>query len=89
MIKIDNVYVNRLEQLTKIELDNYERGKLGLEIIQALEFIGTIDQIDDCKSNQWFCNTLEIVQLRNDEVKKPLFDFFRNVPEQFEDYVVV
>jgi len=89
MIKVDHVLVNRLEQLAKIELNTNERDNLRLEIIQALEFIGTLEATQMDLTTPLKHPTTELNELRNDQVEKTLFDFFINITEQVEDYVVV
>ena len=89
MIKVDHVFVNRLEQLAKIELDANEREKLRLEIIRALAFIGTLDAHEDDTSVGEVDHPMPFCQLRRDQASKTLFDLFTNVPDQVEEYVVV
>jgi len=89
MIKVDHVLVNHLEQLAKIELNTNEREKLRLEIIQALEFIDSLEAVQIDMATSFSSPKIELNQLRNDQVERTLFDFFKNVPEQVEDYVVV
>lgn len=89
MIKVDQVFVNRLEQLAKIELEINEREKLRLEIIQALKFFGNLEITHIDKVAPLSPLTVGLNQLRDDQVEKTLFDFFKNVHEQVEDYVVV
>jgi aspartyl/glutamyl-tRNA(Asn/Gln) amidotransferase C subunit len=89
MIKVDHVLVNHLEQLAKIELNTNEREKLRLEIIQALEFIDSLEAVQIDMATPFSPLMVELNQLRNDQVERTLFDFFKNVPEQVEDYVVV
>jgi len=89
MIKVDHVLVNHLEQLAKIELNTNEREKLRLEIIQALEFIDSLEAVQIDMATSFSSPKVELNQLRNDQVERTLFDFFKNVPEQVEDYVVV
>lgn len=88
MIKVDHVMVNRLEKLTKIEMNTKERDLLRLEIIQALDFIGRLEESDDIKPVTFTRLTVETNQLREDLAEKTLFAFFENVPEQVDDYVV-
>jgi len=78
-----------LEQLAKIELNTNEREKLRLEIIQALEFIDSLEAVQIDMATSFSSPKIELNQLRNDQVERTLFDFFKNVPEQVEDYVVV
>lgn len=89
MIKVDHVLFNRLEQLSKIELNTNERERLRLEIIQTLEFIGNLEanQIDKAFPSNPL--TVELNQLRKDQAERTLFDLFKNVSEQMEDYVVI
>jgi aspartyl/glutamyl-tRNA(Asn/Gln) amidotransferase C subunit len=89
MIKVDHVLVNHMEQLAKIELNTNEREKLRLEIIQALEFIDSLEAVQIDMATSFSSPKVELNQLRNDQVERTLFDFFKNVPEQVEDYVVV
>ncbi|MDN5359833.1 MAG: hypothetical protein PWQ84_896 [Thermotogaceae bacterium] len=89
MIKVDHVLVNHMEQLAKIELNTNEREKLRLEIIQALEFIDSLEAVQIDMATPFSPLMVELNQLRNDQVERTLFDFFKNVPEQVEDYVVV
>jgi len=88
MIKVDHVMVNRLEKLSKIELNTKEREHLRLEIIQALDFVGSFEESDNIKPVTFTHLTIEVEQLREDLVEKPLFAFFENVPEQVDNYVV-
>jgi aspartyl/glutamyl-tRNA(Asn/Gln) amidotransferase C subunit len=89
MIKVDHVLVNHMEQLANIELNTNEREKLRLEIIQALEFIDSLEAVQIDMATPFSPLMVELNQLRNDQVERTLFDFFKNVPEQVEDYVVV
>jgi aspartyl/glutamyl-tRNA(Asn/Gln) amidotransferase C subunit len=89
MIKVDHVLVNHMEQLANIELNTNEREKLRLEIIQALEFIDSLEAVQIDMATSFSSPKVELNQLRNDQVERTLFDFFKNVPEQVEDYVVV
>ncbi len=89
MIKVDQVLVNRLEQLAKIELDINEREKLRLEIIQALEFVEHLIVSEKHPSVSHTLLVMDPEKLREDVPEKTLFGFFDNVPERIEDYVVV
>jgi len=89
MIKVDQVMVNRLEQFAKIELNMNEREKLRLEIIRALEFVDHLLVPENNRSISSIHSVMDIDNLREDISEKTLFPFFDNIPDRFDDYVVV
>ncbi|HRW33900.1 MAG TPA: hypothetical protein P5107_02460 [Thermotogota bacterium] len=89
MIKVDAVFVNRLEKLSLIQLDELEREPLSLELTEHIKFIGEFKPLKDSDSPFSLKKTLSLDLLREDIPIKNHFPFFMNVPEHWKGYVII
>jgi len=89
MIKVDPVFVNHLEKLSCIQLNEHERKQIILELTEQFKLFGDFEPLMAMESPISLKKPLPLDRLREDVQVKNHFPFFMNVPEHAKGYVIV
>ncbi len=88
MINVDDVLINRLTALCFTQLDDNDIVSLKTEIKRTLTFFnGLSNEREDHSISPDFITTPD--KLREDNLRKNRFDFFMNINQHKERYVIV